>query len=378
MTLPSLEHAIGQLMVVGFDGYVAPEYILDALRKGELAGVILFRRNVRDIEQVVALNTQLHQACADLPYPPLVCVDQEGGRVVRLRDPLTPVGTMRQLSQASPRLVSEVSEVVATELQSVGFNVNFAPVVDVDTNPDNPVIGDRAFGRDPERVGRLGGAWVVGHMMAGVLPCAKHFPGHGDTDTDSHLTLPTLTHDRERLQSIELRPFRRLVQGKVPLIMTAHIVATAWDPVYPATLSPAIIQGILRDQMGYDGVVVSDCMEMKAVSEFAPIQTLVEQSLRAGVDLFLISHTRQKWEDARAHLLTTAQNDEALHAHIMTAWKRVHHLKSSFFAHAAHPWEPQPNWRTGLGCEAHREVVERVAWQTPDILHDPTEQDADS
>jgi beta-glucosidase-like glycosyl hydrolase len=117
-------------------------------------------------------------------------------------------------------------------------------------------------------------------------------------------------------------------------------------------------------------------MEMKAVSEFAPIHTLVEQSLRAGVDLFLISHTRQKWEDARAHLLTTAKNNEVLHAHIMTAWKRVHDLKSSFFAHAAHPWEPQVNWREGLGCEAHREVVGRVAWQTLDILHDPTEQEA--
>ena len=376
MTHPTLEQAIGQLMVVGFEGYDAPDYILDALRQGQLAGVILFRRNVRDIDQVVALNTALHQACAELPYAPFVCVDQEGGRVVRLRDPLTPVGTMRQLATAGPRVVSEVSEVVATELQSVGFNVNFAPVVDVDTNPNNPVIGDRAFGRDPDRVGRLGGAWVVGHTMAGVLPCAKHFPGHGDTDTDSHLTLPTLTHDRQRLQAVELRPFRRLVQGKVPLIMTAHIVATAWDPVYPATLSPAIIQGILRDQMGYDGVVVSDCMEMKAVSEFAPIEQLVERSLRAGVDLFLISHTRQKWHDARAHLLKEASRDDALRAHIMTAWQRVHGLKSSFFAHTQHPWQPGPHWRAQLGSQAHRQTVQKVDWDAPAPLHDPTEQDA--
>lgn len=372
----SIEQAAGQLLIIGFkgDGTSPPEFVTQALEQSTIGGVILFRRNVKDIDQIVALNTHLHQAASSAPMRPFICVDQEGGRVVRLREPLTPIGPMRQLGDVKQmRVVSDIAEVIGTELQVTGFNVNFAPVLDVDTNPNNPVIGDRAFSDDPEKVTRLGAAFTMGHIMAGVIPCGKHFPGHGDTDLDSHLALPTLLHDNKRLNKVELHPFNRMVRAKIPMLMTAHVVVTAVDPVYPATLSPEMINGILREKIGFDGVVVSDCLEMKAVSEFAPIEELVERGVRAGVDLFLICHTREKWARAHAHLVKVAGEDEAFRDMIYASLKRIATLKEDFLGNMPNPWTPAEGWRDVLGCQMHRDIVARGPWQTTSEGVDPTE-----
>ncbi len=359
----SLEQALGQLLIIGFDGHVAPDFALDAIAQGQVSGAILFRRNVDadDIAQVCRLTASLHAAGASAPATPLVCVDQEGGRVVRLRAPLSPVPPMRQLgARGDTRLVAAISEVVAAELQALGFNLNFAPVLDVDTNPHNPVIGDRAFSDDPETVARMGGAWALGHMMGGVIPCGKHFPGHGDTAQDSHLTLPTLLHDRARLDRVELLPFARAARAKLPMLMTAHVVVAALDPIYPATLSEAVIQHTLRDKLGFEGVVVSDCLEMKAVADHHTIESMVERGLRAGVDLFLICHTRDKWERARAHALRVAAQDPALAARIHQSAQRVMALKRDQLGSWPRPWTPSPSWRDVLGAAEHVATLARV------------------
>lgn len=377
MTHAPLALAVGQLLIGGFpqDDPTPPEFIREALGQGLLSGVILFRRNVRDIDQLVALNEALHQAGADAPYVPLICVDQEGGRVVRVKAPMTPIPPMRRLGALKDaRYTSEVSELIATELQAIGFNVNFAPVLDVDTNPDNPVIGDRAFSDDPDWVGRLGGAFVGGHIVAGVTPCGKHFPGHGDTHQDSHLTLPTLLHDMERFKRVELKPFGAAIRAGIPMLMTAHVVVSCLDPIYPATLSPAVIDAILRKRMSFDGIVVSDCLEMKAVADHYEIEALVERGLMAGVDLFLICHTEEKWRRAHAHLVKRAGEDEAIFARVQESFKRVARHKDSFLGNMQRPWRPAPGWRQVLGAPEHIKLVERLNLtnQAPTSI-DPTE-----
>lgn len=374
-----MEHGVsedaGQLLIAGFPGALdrAPQAIEEALSAGRLSGCILFRRNVESVEQVVSLTESIHAAARDVA-PPFVALDQEGGRVVRLREPLTAIPPMRVLGEyASAELTSRISEVVATEVGALGFNLNFAPVLDVDTNPQNPVIGDRAFSRDPEQVARLGGAWMAGHTIAGVIPCGKHFPGHGDTHQDSHLMLPTITHNMERLARVELIPFKRLIRAGLPMVMTAHIVVSALDPVYPATLSEAVIQGLLRDTLRYEGVVVSDCLEMKAVADHYTIEELVERGVRAGVDLFLISHTEEKWQRAHAHLVKVAEQDEAFSKKLEESAARVRHLKKSELERLGRPWERPEDWRETLGCHAHREILARLTARAADMGEDPTE-----
>jgi beta-N-acetylhexosaminidase len=371
----SLEQDLGQLLVVGFPEAPerAPDFILDALEAGDISGTILFRRNVAEIEQVAALCESLHAAVPSELPPPFVALDQEGGRVVRLREPLTRIPPMRLVGlDRNADRAARIAEVVATEVATVGFNFNFAPVLDVDTNPDNPVIGDRSFGSDPALVARLGGAWALGHTMAGVIPCGKHFPGHGDTLQDSHLSLPTITHDRARLDAIELVPFKSAVKTNIASLMTAHIVVSSLDPVYPATLSSAIIQGLLRDEMGYNGVVVSDCLEMKAVADMFEIEELVERSLMAGVDLFLICHTEEKWRRARKHLLARAAEDEKVAARITESAARVRALKQRYLGSWPRPWARQQDWREVLGSTLHREELAALS-HAADVGVDPTE-----
>ncbi|MEM1346982.1 MAG: glycoside hydrolase family 3 N-terminal domain-containing protein, partial [Myxococcota bacterium] len=203
----SLTRAAGQMIIGGFPGAATapPDYIREELASGALSGVILFRRNVRDVEQVAQLNEAIYASVEDPSLPvPFIAVDQEGGRVVRLRDPLSPIGPMRAVGARGADAARRVGEILGRELGTLGFGVDFAPVVDVDTNPMNPVIGDRAFSDDPAVVAACGVALADALMNAGVIPCAKHFPGHGDTELDSHVDLPTLHHNRARLDAVEL------------------------------------------------------------------------------------------------------------------------------------------------------------------------------
>lgn len=370
-----LQQAVGQLLLVGFPGDTTepPESIRQCLADGSIGGVILFRRNVRDIDQVIQLTESLHAAASTAILPPFIAVDQEGGRVVRLRDPLTAIPPMRAVGQTRNQdLIAKVSEVIATEIGAVGFNLNFAPVLDVDTNPLNPVIGDRAFSDDPEKVAQASGAFLVGHLMSGVIPCGKHFPGHGDTLVDSHFGLPIVEHDEARLNRIELHPFRRATKAEFPMLMTAHIIMPALDPELPATLSKPIIQDLLRKKIGYQGVVITDCLEMAAVAENYEIEEMVERGLYAGVDIFLICHTEDRWRRAFTHLCKLAETDQEAHRRIFESAERVRKLKEESLGSITRPWIPEKNWRDVLGCPEHRAILDRVQNSiAPGI--DPTE-----
>ncbi len=277
----------GQLLFVGFVGTKVPGELASLIRQGRVGGIILFSRNVESPGQLRALLESLHDV-APPGAPLMIAIDQEGGRVQRLRAPWTEWPPMRRLGDRDePAQTRAFASALARELGDMKINLDFAPVVDVDTNPDNPVIGDRAFGREPGRVVRHAVPVIEALQEAGVAACAKHFPGHGDTDLDSHLQLPRLSHDLDRLREVELAPFAAAAAAGVASIMTAHVVFEAIDRRRPATISPDVM-ALLREELGYDGVVFSDDLEMKAVADHYRPEQLVEGALTAGVDALLV------------------------------------------------------------------------------------------
>lgn len=287
----------GQLLFVGFEGLTAPPDLLAQIAQGRIGGVILFGRNVGDPAQVRQLISTL-RAAAPEGLPLTVAVDQEGGRVQRLRDPWTSWPPMRDVGDAGdPDRTRAVGAALAVELREAGFCLDFAPVVDVDSNPDNPVIGDRSFSRDPHLVAGQVAAFIEGMQSEGVAACAKHFPGHGDTDLDSHLDLPRLEHDLHRLRALELVPFRAAIDAGVASIMTAHVIFEGLDPRRPATLSPEVM-AVLRDELGYDGLVFTDDLEMGAVAKHYSVRDRVLGPLEAGVDGLLICSKADLREEA--------------------------------------------------------------------------------
>ncbi|MEM7158496.1 MAG: beta-N-acetylhexosaminidase [Myxococcota bacterium] len=277
----------GQLLFVGFQGTELPPDLEALIAQGRVGGVILFSRNIESPEQLRGLVTAIHGA-APPEVPLLVGIDQEGGRVQRLRDPWTVWPPMRRLGDRNaPEDTRAFAAALARELVDMQIHLDFSPVVDVDTNPANPVIGDRSFARDPSRVIAHAVPVIEALQQAGVAACAKHFPGHGDTDLDSHLQLPRLAHDLDRLRAIELPPFAAAAKAGVASIMTAHVVFEAIDRKRPATISPEVM-ALLREEIGYDGVVFSDDFEMKAVADHHSPDALVRGCLEADVDAMLV------------------------------------------------------------------------------------------
>lgn len=313
----------GQLLFAGFAGTELPGDLAELLGQGRVGGVILFKRNIESIAQLRRLVDALH-AAAPKGVPVLVGIDQEGGRVQRLRDPWTEWPPMRRLGDRNdPEDTRAFAAAMARELVDLRIHLDFAPVVDVDTNPANPVIGDRSFGRDPARVIRHAVPVIEALQEVGVAACAKHFPGHGDTDLDSHLALPRLTHDLDRLREVELPPFAAAAAAGVASVMSAHVVFEAIDRKRPATLSPEVM-ALLREELGYDGVVFSDDLEMKAVADHYPPRELVDGALRAGVDALLVC------SDAGLRREVLGRLERASDAAVERAIERVVALKQRF------------------------------------------------
>jgi beta-N-acetylhexosaminidase len=292
----SLVATCGQLIIGGFPGTALSPIAARALRERRRGGVILFKPNLDgDPAALTALTREVHAAA---PEPPFIGIDQEGGRVARLRAPFLEVPPVRTVaSWGDVAFAERLARAVGAELASVGITIDFAPVLDVNTCPTNPVIGDRAFGTDPSTCAAFGAAWVRGLQAAGVLACGKHFPGHGDTSKDSHFDLPVVDQPRERLDRVELAPFRAAAAEGVASLMTAHVVYTALDPVRPATLSRDVC-GALRDAIGFQGVLVSDDLEMSAIAARWSIEEAAVLAVAAGCDALLVCWSEEKQERA--------------------------------------------------------------------------------
>jgi beta-N-acetylhexosaminidase len=367
---------VGQLLWVGFAGPTVPPQLRSRLDAGAAGATILFKRNlvietvggpgavaqeVTNLDALVALNRELHRSAPD-GTPALIAVDQEGGLVQRVRAPATMWPPMMSHDGLPPgedeRIAEQVGRAIGEELRALGFDIDFAPVLDVHTNPANPIIGERAFGRDAETAARRALAFARGLDAAGVIACGKHFPGHGDTDTDSHLALPRVDHDWERLDRIELQPFRLAAQANLPMIMTAHVVFAALDATRPATLSEKVVTGLLRNKLGYRGVIVSDDLDMKAIAGQMGVDHAAEQAIRAGCDVLLLCCNEQYQAQAEEALIKAAEVDSDFRRRVGESAARVRAMKQQ---HAHALANRPPLARDVIGSFEHRRLADRLA-----------------
>ena len=297
----------GQLMMVRLFGTELDAETDAFLRAHRIRGACLFRQNMVDAAQLTHLTGRLKDAMGPQA---LIALDQEGGAVVRATWVPAPPSAMALGAADDPALAREVGAAVARAVRSLGFNWNFAPVLDLNNNPHNPVIAERSFGADPAQATRIAMAWMEGSASEGVACCVKHFPGHGDTHVDSHRDLPTVDKPLEELERFEFAPFR-IAAGQAPAVMTAHIVYPALDPVNPATMSHAILTGILRRRFNYDGVIITDGMDMHAIAHRYGAGQAAVNALVAGADMVMAIGSRETQLET-VHAIAAAIRDGVL------------------------------------------------------------------
>ncbi|MDR0269692.1 beta-N-acetylhexosaminidase [Paenibacillus sp.] len=327
----TLDQKIGQMFICGFHSLGLDDQIRKLIQDYHLGGVIYFRRNIDEPEQVASLSASLQKLAADNGDLPLwIAIDQEGGMVARIdhkkmsRIP----GNMSLGATDHPDYSYEVSRVSAEELLQLGINMNFAPCLDVNNNPQNPVIGVRSFGENADKVSEHGAAVIKAFQEKGVSAAAKHFPGHGDTSVDTHMGLATVEHDIERLQQVELKPFIKAIQQEVDVIMTAHVIFPAIEPEpIPATLSRSVLSGLLREELAYNGIIVTDCLEMHAIAKFFGVGEGAVKAIEAGADLVLVSHTLSDQIEAIEAVKNAVQSGRISEKTIDTAVERILKLK---------------------------------------------------
>jgi beta-N-acetylhexosaminidase len=362
----ALHRQIGQLAVIGFEGKTLPAEIRALAREFDLGGIILFARNVESPEQVAGIAVEAQQLAQDLPL--WVGIDQEGGRVARIKRPLTEWPPMSTLGRADDEaLASRFAAALARELVAVGISIDFAPVLDVLTNAQNPAIGDRALGARAETVARLGAAIVRTLQAGGVAACGKHFPGHGDTSVDSHLDLPLVEHPPDRLRAIDFVPFRAAIDAGVAAIMTGHLLVPALDGANPATLSRRIVSGILRGELGFDGLVFTDDLEMRAISGRTTRERAVVSAIDAGCDVALLCSVDVGTHASALEALIRAVEQEELPwarveqaiLHQRRAKERFAAMRGSTLARGWRPL-PAPELRATVGCAAHQLVADEM------------------
>jgi beta-N-acetylhexosaminidase len=359
MSLRDFRRHIGRLAIVGFNGHSVPDELRRLAAAFDLGGVIYFNRNIDSPEQVADLSRQVAGLKRD--WPLWISVDQEGGRVARLRRPFTEWPPAITLGRSGDEtLAARFARALAAELRAVGINLDYAPVLDVHTNPKNPVIGDRALSEHAETVGRLGATVVRALQEGGVAACGKHFPGHGDTSVDSHEALPIVEHDRRRMDAVEFVPFVKAIEAGVATIMTAHVFAPALDERHIASFSPTIVEGLLKQTLGFRGVVISDDLGMKAVSATSTVGEATVAAIQAGCDAVLLcNHTIDEQVSALEALIRAAEAGDIPPARIDDAMRRQQDVK----ARMPGADRLRPVGLDVVGCVEHQMVAsEMAAW----------------
>lgn len=347
---------LGELFIMGFSGLELGSETASFIRDSRIGGIILFSPNYDSPAQAAELANEIQDCSSGLPL--WIAVDHEGGRVQRFKKSFTRIPEAADIAATgSPQLAYEISSLMARELAAVGVNLNFCPVADIHTNPKNPVIGPRAFGSTEEQVSKFVTAMVRGHLTHGVQPCVKHFPGHGDTSVDSHLALPKVSTPIEVLREREWRPFTRAFRSHCAMVMTAHILFPAIDPEFPATLSSKILRGILRDELRYNRVIVSDDMEMGAITDHFGATDAPRLALQAGCDLLI--YRSEKAARAAHEALVRALTDGTLAPEVvLTAVERVRSLKRDVLAGYRPPVVADAAAR--VGTPEHLAIIEKV------------------
>jgi beta-N-acetylhexosaminidase len=350
----------GQLAIVGFSGPAVSDDLRRLAREFDLGGVILFARNVESPEQVAELAREVQELARELPL--WVSVDQEGGRVARLQAPFTRWPPMITLGRSGDeRLAERFARALASELRAVGVSLDYTPVLDILTNPANPVIGDRSLAERAEDVARLGATIVRTLQREGVAACGKHFPGHGDTSVDSHFELPLIEHPPDRLEAVELVPFKAAIAEGVASIMTAHILIPSLDDERPATLSPRVVDGMLKRDLAYGGLVLSDDLDMKAVSGRYRLEEATVMAIAAGCDAVLMCGADADVQARSIEAVIRAVEEERIPARrVDDALARHRRVKERFLASPPRPLRGAA-LRAALGRDEHQAIASEMS-----------------
>lgn len=366
----ALVELVGKVFLLGIPETRLEPHARVLLEKHRVGNIILFGRNISSVSQTAQLNRDLNGLARQFGQesPLIIATDQENGMVRRLSADVPGFpGNMAVGATGDPGLAYEIGVMTGRWLALAGINLNLAPVLDVNNNPLNPVIGVRSYGDDPHAVAEMGTRMIQGLKQAGVLACAKHFPGHGDTQVDSHLDLPVIRHDRARVDTVELVPFKAAIAQSVPAIMTAHIVFEQIDPQNPATLSYRIVTEILRQELHYEGLVITDCMEMNAISRGVGVGGGAVKALLAGADMVTVSHRLHYQEEAIQAVLDAIEQGTLPISRLEEAAARVAVLKQNI--PPSQEWQPTVVERTrreaeDLQIKVSRRALTRVTSQS--------------
>ncbi|MDD4753565.1 MAG: beta-N-acetylhexosaminidase [Desulfitobacteriaceae bacterium] len=327
----SLQEKIGQMVLVGLEGYENDAHSKDLIENYQVGGFILFKRNIRDVGQVKELIYSLKESNAVNKAPLFLSIDEEGGTISRLPEKFASIPASGKIGEMNnPAISYQVGNIIGEELQLLGFNMDFAPVLDINSNPQNPVIGERAFGSQPDLVSRLGIQTMKGLKAKNIISVVKHFPGHGDTSVDSHIGLPRVNHTLERLQSFELLTFAEAINNDVDAIMIAHLLLPQIDPDNPATLSRIVVTDLLREEMGFEGVVITDDLTMGAIAENYDLGKAAVKAIQAGSDVVLVCHDFAKQEIVIKALQKAAINGDLSEKRIDESVYRILMLKQKY------------------------------------------------
>jgi beta-N-acetylhexosaminidase len=349
------------LLFAGFDGHQLPTELRAIAREFGLGGIIFFARNVAEPEQVAEVAFEASRLVPDLPV--WVSVDQEGGRVARFKSPFTEWPPMATLGRSGDLALAErFARALASELKAVGVTLDFTPVLDIQTNAKNTVIGDRALANNAADVARFGSAIVRVLQAEGIAACGKHFPGHGDTIADSHHELPLIEHPPERLREVEFLPFRAAIDAGVATLMTGHVFVPALDEERPGTLSTRIVTDILRHELKFDGVIFTDDMEMKAIATEHTVPAAAVMAIEAGCDGVLICSGDHQTQAASLEAIIHAVEEDRLRmSRVEDALRRHQRAKERFLASAvsARPLTGRA-LRAAIGRDEHRAVADEM------------------
>ena len=340
----TLEEKIGQLLIIGFHETTLTDELRILIRRYKFGNFILFARNVVDIPQLEKLTRDLHEEVMNsIGIMPFIAIDQEGGNTVRIMDKSTFYPGSMTIAATDLSNAEIIGHMMGKHLISLGINMNFAPVLDINNNPKNPIIGIRSFSDKPEIVSKYGIEIIKAMQSEGVIATGKHFPGHGDVEIDSHLGLPVLPFDKERLYNMELKPFMEAINNDVQNIMAAHIIFQEVDKENPATVSKDILQGILRNELSYSGLITSDCMEMNAISETMTTPVGAMRGIKAGDDLVCVSHTKQRQIDSINLIKESVEKNEISIEEIDEKIERILKYKNEVYSVMKQKFFNNPN-----------------------------------
>ncbi|GIN58221.1 glycoside hydrolase family 3 [Lederbergia ruris] len=326
-----IREKIGQMIFAGPDGTEMDEGTKKLIQHHQVGGFIFFAANLQNTEQLTTLLNDIKKKNATNSIPLFLGVDQEGGRISRFPEEVLKLPTNEEIGIINnPAFSFEVGQILGKQVKAFGFNLDFAPVLDVNSNPDNPVINDRSFGPDPQLVSRLGIETMKGIQSQQIMSVIKHFPGHGDTIVDSHLDLPVIGKSTEELEQLELIPFQEAIDKGADMVMVAHILLPEIDPTYPSSMSETVITDMLRKQLGFNGVVVTDDMTMKAITNHYDIGEAAVQSVKAGSDIILIAHEYDNATAAIDALVHAVEAGELSEKRIDESVLRILELKKRY------------------------------------------------